>query len=134
MSTSTPKPAPTSTPTPAFETAAENVYEDAVGSLRFLLEVRNANEMRRQLEEAERERIRREERRLRMKVASLTADAQARVKEQRYAEALVLMKQILKLEPNNQAVLEQMRLLEQVDLLRRERGYEQDRSYHRCKY
>jgi len=44
MPTSTPKPAPTATPAPAFETTAENVYEDAVGSLRFLLEVRNAND------------------------------------------------------------------------------------------
>jgi hypothetical protein len=42
--TITPRPTPVSTPTPALEITAENVYEDAVGSLRLLLEVRNAND------------------------------------------------------------------------------------------
>jgi len=100
-----------------------------VAKLRANWEVRNATDMRRQLEQVERDRIKREERRLRTKVASLTADAQTLVKEKRYAEALVLMKQILRHEPDNQAAMEQMRLLEQVDLLRRERGYERDRSF-----
>jgi hypothetical protein len=39
-----PKALPTPTPPPAFEMVSENAYEDPVGSLRFLMEVENANE------------------------------------------------------------------------------------------
>ncbi len=42
--TRAPVPPPTPTSTPMFETRAENHYEDPVGSLRFLVDVRNAND------------------------------------------------------------------------------------------
>jgi hypothetical protein len=42
--TRTPKPSPTPTPSPAFEILSETAYQDPVGSLRFLMEVENANE------------------------------------------------------------------------------------------
>lgn len=38
-----PEPAPVPTPAPSMATAALNVYEDPVGSLRFLFEVKNLN-------------------------------------------------------------------------------------------
>ena len=39
-----PRPSPTPTASPAVETRSENMYEDPVGSLRFLLDVENAND------------------------------------------------------------------------------------------
>jgi hypothetical protein len=39
-----PRPTPTPTPSPSMETRSENVYEDPVGSLRFLLDVENASD------------------------------------------------------------------------------------------
>jgi len=39
-----PRPSPTPTPSPVLQTHSENIYEDPVGSLRFLLEVENAND------------------------------------------------------------------------------------------
>jgi hypothetical protein len=42
--TPSPTPPPTPTPAPSMETAALNVYEDPVGSLRFLFEVKNSNQ------------------------------------------------------------------------------------------
>ena len=42
--TRVPVPPPTPTSTPMFETRSENHYEDPVGSLRFLFDVRNAND------------------------------------------------------------------------------------------
>jgi hypothetical protein len=41
--TFTPRPSPTAPPAPAFVIQGKNVYEDPVGSLRFLFEVRNLN-------------------------------------------------------------------------------------------
>jgi len=40
----TPRPSPTPTPSPVLQAHSENVYEDPVGSLRFLLEVENASD------------------------------------------------------------------------------------------
>ncbi len=42
--TRTPQAPPAPTPAPAFEMISENVYQDPVGSLRFLMEVENASE------------------------------------------------------------------------------------------
>lgn len=39
-----PAPSPTPTASPVLETFSENMYEDPVGSLRFLLDVENAND------------------------------------------------------------------------------------------
>lgn len=39
-----PRPSPTPTSSPVLQTHSENIYEDPVGSLRFLLDVENANE------------------------------------------------------------------------------------------
>lgn len=39
-----PRPSPTPTASPILETFSENMYEDPVGSLRFLLDVENAND------------------------------------------------------------------------------------------
>jgi hypothetical protein len=39
-----PRPSPTPIPSPVLETCSETMYEDPVGSLRFLLDVENAND------------------------------------------------------------------------------------------
>ena len=39
-----PRPSPTPTPSPVLETCSETMHEDPVGSLRFLLDVENAND------------------------------------------------------------------------------------------
>jgi hypothetical protein len=44
-STSVPEPTSTPLPLPAFDITGVNFYEDPVGSLRFLLEVRNKNDL-----------------------------------------------------------------------------------------
>lgn len=118
-----------------FDAKEFRAHEDEVLQVKQFVDVNRgkweqvqARIVREQIRTVEGKRIIQQQQALKAQVASLTADMQAAVRQRKFDQALDISDKILRIDPGNQSISEQRQILVQVDLLRQQRGADNERA------
>lgn len=117
-------------------TATSDTIEDRANAIRRAREsweIRRTSEIQRDIDAANTARVIEAQDALRRKVQGLMSQATAFSAERKFKQAMDVMDQILKLEPTNRWALQQRVLLEQIDLMARERDNLETRNIESAK-
>jgi Flp pilus assembly secretin CpaC len=121
-----------------FTPAETRQHQDDIDQLRKFIETKRAvwereqvNQQKIEIQKANDLRVSESKDLLRREITKYTADAQVAIHQHEYQRAMDLMEKILRIDPSNEAIRNELYIVKQVQLMKLEKGYTEEEAYQR---